>query len=156
MPQARVVMLTRHPVDVYSSYKRRLEKERDLGDRDFQWLDVAPDEFAEGYVRDTNAIKQAGRVYRDRTFLLRYEDFVSSPEQEFRKVCSFVDTSFESDPIKGRCEALDSWAPDPHLARPITEDTKDWRDYIPEREASQIETHLQSILKDFEYEPYTQ
>jgi hypothetical protein len=154
-PHARAVILVRHPVDIYSSYMRRLEKERALEERDFSWLELTVKEFIKQYSRDAGAAVRANRASTDRTFLLKYEDFVSCPEQEFRKICSFVDTPFESDPIKGRCEDLDFWEPDPYLAKPITENTKDWREHVTETEAAQIENRLQGALEDFGYEAYT-
>jgi len=148
---AYVLVCVRHPLDVYSSYRRRLQSEQKLG-RNPSWLDVSPATFINRYRTAIEAGLKYQAQYPGNVLTVRYEDFVSSPEESFRKMCSFVDIPFEQAPLEGGCEALASWQPDPHLARPITKSTKNWWDYMTSSEAEEIERSLSKVLKDLGYE----
>jgi hypothetical protein len=144
-PEAHVLLLMRHPVEIYSSYRRRAQKQED------SWLQLSVSAFIDRYRRDARATENALDQY-ERTCLVRYEDFTEKAEEEFERICSFVDVEYERAPVEGGCDELSDWAPDPYLSRPITPSTKDWRDYLDEEEARKIEDAVAGVMKTFGYD----
>lgn len=154
-PGARVLLVVRHPVDVFSSYRRRLAAEEEKGEGYKAWLDKSIDEFERRYRRDMETGAEQIQKRPERMRAVKYEDFVSNPHEEFRRLCAFVQVPFEGGPLEAECPSLRSWKVDPHLARPIRKNTKDWRDYMTGKEAGEMERRLAGVMERLGYEKYT-
>jgi hypothetical protein len=154
-PDARIIFIIRHPVDVFASYRRRFQDEKEDGQY-AGWLDISVEEFVRRKYRPT-AKKSLAQLdsYADRSTKVRYEDFTTGPAEEFKRLCEFVHEPVESQPVSGSVDALKDWHADPHLARPITPSTKDWKDYVSIGEAHRIEEDLSGLIDEFGYERYT-
>jgi hypothetical protein len=149
-PNAKILLSVRHPIEVFSSYRRRLRAENELGN-DPDWLNISVGTFINQYRDDIETGLKGKSDYPDHVKVIRYEDFVSTPDQSFSEICSFAGVPYERAPLDGKCEALATWKPDPHLARPITKSTKNWQDYMSEKEARRIEQALPDILDALGY-----
>jgi hypothetical protein len=143
-PRSKIIIMIRHPVEVFSSHKRRHESTNE------GWLDLTPYSFSQRYLRDFKDIKKYSLKY-DQTLLVKYENFTSYPEEIFQKICSFVGVDFEIPPIKGECKELSGWDPDPYLSRPITPITKNWNEYLGIDEAKQVEETLAEEISEVGY-----
>jgi hypothetical protein len=146
-PRARLLYIHRHPVDVFSSYRRRGQD-----DPDAAWARaLTPRAFCDGYER--NASLALDRSSRHGDLLpVPYEKFTGSPKTELQRVCAFLDEPFEAsmvdepDPDPGR------WRGDPLLWGPIVPVTKRWADYMTEDEADRIQDRLQQTMRRLGYE----
>jgi hypothetical protein len=153
-PEARVLLVIRHPIDVFSSYRRRLAKEEKRKGYK-KWLDKSVDNFERRYRRDINIGLKKIQEHPERICAVKYENFVASSHEAFQRLCAFVQVSFEADPLERECASLRSWKVDPNLAKPIRKNTKDWRDYMTRKEAVEIESRLDEIIEKLGYERYT-
>ena len=139
-------MILRHPVDVFSSYRKRKERQPEAS-----WLDITIDDFIEEYNQYLNQIRSL--MNNDQCLILRYEDFVNKPEEEFSQICHFLNEPFERKPIAEDEPRLRDKNIDPILTRKITPKTKEWSDYMSSDEVRVIESELSYGLKQFGYKP---
>jgi hypothetical protein len=148
-PQARLIYIHRHPVDVYSSYVR-------LGQVDsrFQWARIPLAEFTRRWAnRSRLALRTAARLPAS-FLLLRYEDFTEDPEKEVRRTCDFVCEEFDPEMVVERKPDLTRRKATPHLFGEITTKTKDWTDYVSAEEAATLQKRLRPIMQEMSYEDY--
>jgi hypothetical protein len=157
-PHASFVWIHRHPVDVYSSYRRRGETEVEAGlkeEAEDRWLQVTPDEFCRRHRRTLSACRRAMTDPGVPFLSVRYEDFVADPDRVLEKVCAFLGEPFEPECLRtGHQDIRDPR--DPLLSSGIRNRTKDWRSFIGEDEARFIEQALRDDLDDLGYERYTE
>lgn len=147
-PRARFLYIHRHPVDVYSSYRRRGEI-----DERAEWARLSPPEFVDLHGRMSRlAADEADRA--DDLLLVSYERFVREPEACFRRVCDFLEEPFVPEALTLEEEDPSRWRIDPHLFQSITTSTKDWRDHISEEDAAVVETGLADVIARWGYDPY--
>lgn len=144
-PEGSILIIFRHPIDVYSSYRKRLQEHPEM-----DWLKLSVKEFTSQYQEYANAADEIENS--PQAYLLRYEDFVHSPEDSFRKLCDFLGEPFEEKPIREDEPSLKIEGVNPNLSKKIQEKTKDWADYISKEEAKTIEDELKDVMKKYNYE----
>ncbi|CAN5769151.1 hypothetical protein BH10CHL1_BH10CHL1_07900 [soil metagenome] len=157
-PQAKVICTCRHPVDVYSSYRRRLLVVQNAGAVDpktIEWLTLSPRQFCNTYRAGLQKALRAYRVAPDDFLLTRYEDFTREPAHWFRRICDFINEPYEAACLQQAAPSLSQWQQDPLLALPIGANTKLWSDYMSESTAILIETALPDIMQAVGYASYT-
>lgn len=154
-PQARVVCTMRHPLDVFSSYKRRLTIARTVeppDSRSVRWLEgMRPAEFIAQY-RTIAAL--ALRAHPSR-MLVRYEDFTAAPQRIFAEICAFTGEAYEPNCIEDGTPGLSHWKQDPLLSQPVTVNDKPWFDYVSRDDAAHIENSLADIMALLHYDRRT-
>ncbi|MEI6100187.1 MAG: sulfotransferase, partial [Alphaproteobacteria bacterium] len=154
-PNARILCMIRHPLDVYSSYRRRLGVALQTEPADspiIRWLQsVGPLTFSRAY-RAT--IAEAER-FASRLLLIRYEDFTAAPPDTFAQICSFIGEAYDAGCVAQRTPGIDSWRQDPLLAGPIRENGKLWSDYIDHSIGRGIEDRLADTMRHLGYARYT-
>ena len=148
-PKCRFLYVHRHPIDVYASYLRRAEV-----DREARWAGITVGEFCERYERSTSFVLAWLNAGNDDLMMIRYEDFTLDPSACFRQVCRFLAEPFEESALVETRPDLGRWLGDPHLWGPIVSTTKRWTDYVSYGQARTIETRLAAIMERFGYEPY--
>lgn len=154
-PDAYFVVTIRHPVDTFTSYRSRLQAEQAATPkRDLEWLRLATDEFIESYRRDAAAISLLKQNAPERTIVVKYETFVAKPEDSLRRIFELIGECYESTCLVDDESASIEWRPDPHLHRKISQRTKEWRDFIDERDAAELETQLIMEMRMLGYKPY--
>jgi hypothetical protein len=156
-PRASFLWIHRHPIDVFSSYRRRAgSEERDAHRPQAaqRWMNVSPQEFCRRYrfaVANCRGAMQDPAVPMHR---VSYEEFVARPEQTFRAVCEFLDEPFEPECVTAaHAEVQDPR--DPLLSSRIQTQTKDWQKYVEEDEARTIEDALGDEMSCLGYAAYT-
>lgn len=148
-PSAQFLYVYRHPVDVFSSYRRRAKD-----DPAAVWAkELTPEDFCKAYSAS------AGRVLRwthdhENLRMIRYEDFTRDPSGQLRDICEFLEEPYEAEAVQEPRPDLNRWRGDPHLWGEIVPVTKNWRDYVSAEEAHVIQTALSQVMKRLEYEPY--
>lgn len=145
-PDAKFLIVVRHPIDVYTSYVRRARAQPEM-----KWLAVSQNFFIKKYRKCVKDTVEALKNYDGNVFLVSYEDFVSSPDKKFKDICEFLNIEFENEPINGGEKSFNSWKPDPYLAKPISKETKKWNDYISREEALNIERKLLNEMNILSY-----
>lgn len=146
-PHARLLYIHRHPVDVYSSYRRRGQ-----ADPDAAWArSLTPGAFCEMYARSADlALDWAAG--RDNLLLVSYERFTGSPEVELRRVCGFLEEPFEASALEEPNPDPGRWKGDPLLWGPIVPVTKRWQDYMSGDESALIERRLHGTMRRLGYD----
>ena len=132
-PQARYVVLTRHPIAILASYARSFFENDYEAAHDFNPI-------LERYV------PAMARFLRERPVPLvhvRYKDLVTNPEDEMRRVFEFIGVPFEASAIEyGQHKHDDQGLGDPtgvkQHARPVTSSIDKWAGELaadPKKEA---------------------
>jgi hypothetical protein len=154
-PEAQILCMIRHPLDVYSSYRRRLGVALQTEPADsasIRWLQsVGPHAFCRSYQA---TISEAQRL-ASRLLLIRYEDFTATPQETFARICSFLAEEHDPRCVEQQTPSLDSWQQDPLLARPIRVNSKVWSDFIESSMGRCIEDRLAGTMRQLGYNRYT-
>lgn len=145
---ARFLYIHRHPIDVFSSYRRRAQ-----ADPNAEWAQLTEPEFVELY--GTMSVRAQAEARSGDLMLVPYEQFTIDPEDSFASVCEFLDEPFIESALQVEDPDMNRWKPDPLLFAQITPDTKDWSEYITDVEARRIETALREVMEGWGYRPYT-
>ncbi|MDP9022182.1 MAG: sulfotransferase [Actinomycetota bacterium] len=148
-PDARFLYIHRHPVDVFTSYRRRAAV-----DPHGWWADLNLDEFCRIYA-DRSARALAWRdAGHNNLLLVPYERLTADPAQTFREVCGFLDEPFDPEAVEERAADPDRWPVDPHLWGRIVQRTKRWQDYLTDEEAAELQTRLSATMSALGYAAY--
>lgn len=147
-PQARFLYIHRHPVDVYSSYRRRAQE-----DSNADWARLSVDEFVDLYGEMSEAAQEES--VRPDVQMVPYERFVAQPEDAFGAICTFLDEPFVVEALEVERPDATRWKPDPLLFAEITDGTKDWSEYVTVDEAREVEARLAEVMQGWHYDPYT-
>jgi hypothetical protein len=144
-PEARFVHLVRDGRDVVLS----LREQR-----------FAPSSFAgaaEYWAGRVSRARQAGeRLGPDRYREVRYEDLVSDPERELRRLCEFLDLDFRPEMLAYRQEDLARIPLTERMkasgaARPPGPSGRDWRSQMTPRQLAVVEAVAGEELEAFGY-----
>lgn len=101
VPNALFVEIVRDVRDVLASKKTRRtevwQSEKYAGNRQRKHLEKAFDPFWDSlsWLTAVRAGQTARKKYTDKIYSVKYEDLVKQPEQEIRKICSFLGMNFE-------------------------------------------------------------
>jgi hypothetical protein len=149
-PNAKVLYMCRHPVDVMSSYRRRKQAEPEA-----RWCDISVDEFCHRYEAGATRALQFAQSRPATVRIVRYEDFTHRTGPTLRDVCDFLDIAADDARTPGAGTRQETWRVDPHLFEPITPDTKLWRDHLDVGDAMLVERRLAPTMRLLGYERYT-
>ncbi len=152
-PAARVLMCVRHPVDVYSSYRKKLaqHERNDRFEPRHQWLKIKPKLFGERFAAwaatmlDHEARDPA--TYR----VVRYETLTADPRAEVARVCEFIGVRFEPEVLFDAVDEQRDRAGSPLPSTRLTANAKKWRDHLSESDARKVEVHAASALDRLGY-----
>lgn len=147
-PDCKVLYIHRHPVDVFSSY-RKLASRLGTG----SWPDIGVEEFCQLYGQRTEAILRFGRKHPADCMLVRYESFVQEPENEWRRICDFIHEPFEPECLKAKLTDRRRKDDDP-ITGAICATTKRWSRYVDPETVWHVERRLLSTMRALAYETY--
>lgn len=137
-PRAQLLYISRHPVETYASYRRRLS-----ADPEATWARITVDEFCRYYETETHLLRR--HVERGlRLRLIRYEDLTRDPEPTMRSLLDFLGESFDPVTLEPYARAATPW--DPQLGGEISVPSGDWRRHLEPHEARLIEGRLADAL----------
>jgi hypothetical protein len=147
-PHARFLYIHRHPIDVFTSYRRRASV-----DPQAKWARLGVDEFCRRYETATERAV-AWRARHKNLHFVSYEGLTREPEPAFRRVCEFLAEPFVAEALEEREPDPERWPVDPHLWSGIVERTKRWQDFIDDAEATEIQRRLGPTMAALGYQPY--
>jgi len=148
-PGARFLYIHRHPVDVFTSYRRRARV-----DPNAAWAELSIDEFCRRYQDRTRRAIEWQRAGHGNLLLVRYEALTTNPEETFGAVCAFLNEPFVSEALEEPAPDRERWTVDPHLWDHIVAQTKRWQDFVTPAEASALQTRLAQTMSVLGYEKY--
>jgi hypothetical protein len=156
-PHAKLLFIFRHPVDVFSSYKKRLlyAMEAGVDKAQLRWLELSLGEFVHRYIiySDLAMKEQSNNTYGFMT--VKYEEFTHNTQDVLHRICEFLGESYEEQCLSEEKSKYVEWKVDPYLFGDITKKTKNWQDFIDEYEARFIEDRLYPIMNQLGYPRYT-
>lgn len=157
-PQCKLLFIVRHPIDVFSSYRRRLEDSLKQGhsSKSLNWLNVSPRSFCKKYTDAINIALQEKAANPQRFLLLKYEDFVKDTYQTLGQVFDFLEEPYESECIAKQSAHKPNWQDDPNLFGGIKQTTKEWENYVDYSATVFIENQLNGIMNQLNYSRYTE
>lgn len=152
-PEARILYIHRHPVDVYSSYVRRGQV-----DPKAEWARIGVDAFCEKFRVHVRVALDAAARRPYAVLVLRYRALTLAPEDTFRRICAFLDEPFVPDAVREPDDPgprrWAHWEQSSHLYEGMKARTKDWRDYLSAEDADRLQRRLQPELGLLGYLPY--
>lgn len=156
-PNAKLLFIHRHPVDVFSSYQKRLLKsiEEGMNQSNLNWLKISPRSFCHKYAR---YIQLAINEHKDNPrgfMLIQYESFTSKPQETLAQICSFIEEPYEPNCIPDNTNHNPSWKVDENLFTGIKKDTNNGKFLTNESDARLIEDRLHNIMLQLGYPRYT-
>jgi hypothetical protein len=155
-PKAKYLFIYRHPVEVFSSYKRRfkMSQEEEFKSAGGKWLEVSIEKFCKNY-RDSIDIALKEQALNPTKFLaIKYEDMTANTQLTIQNICIFLEELYEEDMIVER-ESKTIWKIDPFLGGKVVKQTKKWQDFISETDAQVIEDNLSDVMTRLNYSRYT-
>lgn len=155
-PRAQVLACVRHPVDVYSSYrKKKLLKQRQgtLGER-HRWLDKSPKGFAKKYRGWVDAMLSAADRDPRRLRVVRYEDLTADPRAVVEEICRFLGEPFEEDAMFDSLTVERDSFGSPRPGHRIVHNEKSWAEFLGEDDAATVERHAAAAMERLAYAPY--
>lgn len=156
-PNAKCIFLYRHPVDVISSFRKRLKLAKEhVGEPEgLDWLKVSIEDFCRKYKdRIRAALCEVQSDQNENFMMLKYEDLVSQPYEAFQKICSFIDEPFEEQMIP-EGESAKKAKYSEFLGGRIVAKTKDWGDFLTQDDAKLVEDKLSELMNVLDYGRYT-
>lgn len=154
-PNSKLLFIYRHPIDVFSSYRRRYQVSVDelgIAPSKLGWLKLSLEKFCDDYSKYMNLALTENISNPHQLMMLKYESFINNPQLITSSICDFLEEPYEEMlPAKeGK-----NWKVDPHLYGEIKEKTKNWNDFVDEDEARFIEDRLSEIMHQLDYSRYT-
>jgi hypothetical protein len=157
-PNSKLIFISRHPIDVYSSFKKRKKVSEDLGidTSKTSWLNLSVSDFCNTYLKYMKlAFRETTSSKKDSFMIVRYEDLITNPTLTLQSICSFLEEKYEEGIIPNGKELEKDWKIDPDLFGTINKSTKNWREYVNEAEAYLIEESLLDSMNQLNYPHYT-
>jgi hypothetical protein len=156
-PDSRVIGIIRHPIDVFTSHRRRYQAERRAGvsGDQLEWLNLEVEQFCEKFIMDEDIIRHENSRNDGSFICVRYEDLTTCPQQTLQRILFFLGENYEEEcVVKDETSQL-YWEIDPYLFDEIYKKTKDWRAYVEQDDAEYIEATLKQQMERLGYERYT-
>ncbi len=147
-PGAQLLYIHRHPLDVFSSFRRRA-----AADPNAEWADVTPADFCRSFGASSARVLRWAAGGHGNLCLIRYEDFTRHPGDTFERICAFLEEPFVPAAVEEDAPNPRRWPVDPHLWSEIVPETKSWTDYVTDDEARMIEELLRREMAALGYEP---
>jgi hypothetical protein len=148
-PGAQFLYIHRHPIDVFTSYRRRAAV-----DPQATWAVQSLDQFCRTYEASTRRALAWREANSGRLHCVRYEALTQDPATTFREVCDFLGEPFVPEALDEQNPDPARWPVDPHLWGGIVSRTKRWEDYLQREEALELQSRLAAIMRRLEYAPY--
>lgn len=136
---ARFIFLVRHPLAVLNSIMKTWVKD------DYKRLGL----FKDDLLLAPRLIVDACKRYSDRSYVLKYEDFVSNPENVLGKICDYIGVDYSDDMLDYGKRRPDWKFGDPvgihKSSRPSADSLRSWEKGF---ESEQLNLLLYSYLED--------
>lgn len=156
-PKAKLLFIYRHPIDVFSSYKKRFKISQELNNSksSLGWLKIKKERFCKDYELSVNLALNEKSKNPEQFMMFAYENLVESPQDTIEEICDFINESFEEQCLVQNESNSSNWKVDTDLFGSINKRTKNWREFINEADGQYIENRLDNVMKSLNYSRYT-
>ena len=117
------------------------------------WADITVESYARIYDERSAAALAWAQRRPDAVRMVRYEDLVSDPSAKIAELCAFAGERFDPDALGTPDEERST--PDPLTWKPVTEQSKDWREFMSADQAADLEGRLGDILDQLGHDRYS-
>lgn len=155
-PNAKYIFLYRHPVDVFSSYRKRLRHSETVKSKSQKtsWLKISVENFCELYRKYIDLALEEQANNPDNFLMLKFEDVTNDPFREIREVCGFLGEAFEermiSEDESPRTAKFSNF-----LGGKIVKTTKVWQEFLNKEDALFVESVLSDLMTRLNYSRHT-
>lgn len=141
-PQAKIIYITRDPVDTYASYHKRYQREKEQGksEEELQWLKPSIEDITSRLKANWGRIKDAHRKWPSDVATIQYEDFVGDYERVIRAMLTWLDTEVI---INEPEDSGKTWGADPQLMSGLRKKTESNEGVMTQDEVDQVKTMMQ-------------
>ncbi|MBI1833537.1 MAG: sulfotransferase [Candidatus Andersenbacteria bacterium] len=148
-PDAQCIFLLRHPVDVFSSYRRRAQIE------DKPWMKIDARKFVDLFENAVLLAKKQQRQTPAGMKIVKFEDITNAPKKSVSDLCTYLGIPFEENMLSYNPKESTRSA-DPLLTKAIvpSQNTKQWRDFLSAEDAEYVQSELSALMKEFGYKTY--
>lgn len=156
-PQAKIIMNCRHPLDVYSSLRKKRMKRESSGPpktKKSKWQNFSPEDFAELYITISKEIMLFRKEHTDNCYFQEYEELTNNPLSSLDKIGQFIGEPFDLDLLYHQTAKAD-FEGEVTENSALSRNPKKWSDYICIDEARRIEDYLGTYLEPLGYRRYT-
>lgn len=155
-PDARIVATYRHPLDVYSSVRKKLVKAQKRGalNEGHRWLQQSPASFARRYQEQVDALSELRTSHPDAACLVSYERLTRTPRELLAEICAFLDEPFEEVLMFDAVEDDRRRDGSPKPQRRIGTNPKRWDSYLDPAEAAEVVKLTGAALETLGYPAY--
>jgi hypothetical protein len=144
-PDAKMLVIVRHPVDVLASYWRRHRAEPDAA-----WAAITVEDFCALWSASIDLVTTFSSRWPDSILVVRYEDFTNDPRRTFATVCEFIgEPLFEAALVGHRDRVTDI---DPLAFEDIQPGGSGGPDLVGPEVAGDVQDHLARAMAALNYE----
>ncbi|MGB1126113.1 MAG: sulfotransferase family protein [Phycisphaeraceae bacterium] len=142
-PQAKIIYLTRNPVDTYASYHKRYQREKKLGksEQELQWLKPSIQDITARLKNNWQRVADAHGKWPNNVLTVRYEDFVGDYENVMRSLLTWLGAEVI---IHEPEDSGKNWGADPQLMSGLRKKTDSNEGVMTQDEVDQVETLMKS------------
>jgi hypothetical protein len=148
-PKSKFLYIHRHPVDVFSSYRKVAKREGPTS-----WANLTLNQFCDRYRYRTQKALGYKNSFSDDLLFIDYHGFVQNPRKTFEKICNFIQEPFELEPLE-ISERKNIRTDEQYITQKIAQRTKNWHDFLSVQEARILEQNLADFIDLFGYKCYT-
>jgi hypothetical protein len=149
-PNAQFLYLHRHPVDVFSSYRRRGQADPAAG-----WARrLSVEEFCATYEASVGRVRSWAHEGRTNLLMIRYERLTTDPVTQLQSICAFLREPYEDLVVEDPAPDPGRWWGDPLLWGPIVPVTRRYSDLLTPTEVETIQRRLSKIMYELDYQPF--
>lgn len=150
-PNARILWMIRHPIDIITSSIKRAKIDENYSN---YW-------HTDNFIRELKGSFLRYNYYKclfeKNIVLIKYEDFVNDPANEFKKICDFITEPFCEEALIIKDHEILKWkSPDPYLfSRIVNKTEKNWQEHLSMEDTETIETALQDLMEEYGFDFYS-
>lgn len=150
-PDAKVIYLTRDPVETFASYRKRYKREKEAGapDRSLRWLNVTVDGLTSRLLKNWKRIHRAHQQWPNQVSAIRYDSFVGDYSNVMPALLRWLG---EAEIVVQPGETDESWSADPQLMTGLRQQAEPHDGVLTKSEARKIHERMpdaKSILPIF-------
>ena len=155
-PKAKIIFVSRHPIDGFSSYRMRLKVslDKNIDPRHLDWLKISPQVFCNQYSAQLKIALKEASLHPNSFKIVRYEDFTNNLRSTLENLFNFLGEKFEDNCIPKDENDQVKEKLDLHVWGNITKKTKNWQDFIDWQDAAYIEYRLSEMINTIRCRPY--
>jgi hypothetical protein len=150
-PLCKMLLIYRHPLDVYASYCKRKKI-----DSTATWADMDPGTFANFYSTAIDRAITCKDRYSGQFMIVKYEDFTTQPEDTLSLICDYLHEPMQKEMLIEHNPDPNKWKIDPNLFCAITSKVKNWQKFMAPETGQRVEDMLCRHMEKLGYSRYTQ